>query len=166
MAVLITNQTDNPKLNLTAIKKFVHCCLKMLKLEKAEVSIMFTDDQTIKALNQRYRHEAKATDILSFGMREHRHPEDPLPPHRELLGDLVISMDHILKQAQERSVSWEEELVFIISHGLLHLIGYDHASLLEKKRMETQQTVLLNACRHVPKIRSSKPAQKSFSESR
>ncbi len=161
MAVLITNQVDYPAVNLTSIRKFMRCCLKMLKMEDAEVSLMFTDDATIRALNRQYRREDKATDILSFGMREHCHPDDPLPPHRAMLGDLVVSMDHILKQAKDRGVPWEEELIFIISHGLLHLIGYDHDSLLEKKRMETQQTVLLNACRAASGKQTPKPVTKT-----
>jgi probable rRNA maturation factor len=76
-------------------------------------------------------------------MRERRRPEDPLPPDDLVLGDLVVSTQAIARQARERGVGNEEELLFILTHGLLHLLGHDHAGALEEKRMQAAQAALL-----------------------
>lgn len=147
MSILISNNHPKITLNETKLTRFISKCLKELNFSKAEVSLLFTTDTEIKQLNKEYRNINKPTDILSFGMREHRNQNDPMPPHPEVLGDLVLSLDTIKKQADTRKVDMEEELEFIIVHGLLHLLGYDHASPIDKIRMDTLHSSIMNACK-------------------
>ncbi len=121
--------------------------LRNLRLAAPELSILLTDDQGIQTINQNYRGVDKPTDILSFSMREHQGTAEPLPPHPGLLGDLVISVPAIRRQAQARKVAWQVEMKLILIHGILHLLGYNHAKLVDKLRMQSLHGVLSNLCR-------------------
>ncbi len=100
---------------------------------KVEVSLLLTNDETIRELNNQYRSKDKPTDVLSFPM------EDKL-----MLGDIVISIDTAKKQAEEREIALEREVAFLFIHGLLHLLGYDHETSLddEKEMFELQENIL------------------------
>jgi probable rRNA maturation factor len=82
-----------------------------------EVSVLLTGDETIRALNRKYRRKDKATDVLSFPAAEMA---------RGIAGDLVISLETALMQAEERGHTLEMEIRLLLLHGLLHLAGYDH----------------------------------------
>ena len=101
--------------------------LAALKLDSAEVDVLLTDDASIAELNGRYRGKERPTDVLSFSQWE-----GVSPPSRALLGDVVISVE-----TASRRVRWplEEELLYLLIHGVLHLIGYDHATTTEKRTM-------------------------------
>ena len=86
------------------------------------ISLTVTDDVGIQELNKTYRGKDKATDVLSFPMYE---AEEPIVAPAEL-GDIVISAERAVAQAQEYQHSIERELAFLFCHGLLHLLGYDH----------------------------------------
>ena len=89
---------------------------------QAELSILLLDDPAIAELNQRYRDKQGATDVLSFPMHDPEAP--PLPV--ALLGDVVISLDTARRQAAEQQIPLLEELAALLTHGILHLVGYDH----------------------------------------
>jgi probable rRNA maturation factor len=129
-----------------------------LSLPRAEISILLTDDGGIRTLNRRYRRVDRPTDVLSFGMREHRRRRDPLPPHPEVLGDLVVSLNTVARQARERSEPLERELQTILAHGLLHLLGYDHARPLEARRMFALQARLVGSITTKKGTRVVRPA--------
>jgi probable rRNA maturation factor len=82
-----------------------------------EVSVLLTGDEAIRALNRRYRRKDKATDVLSFPAAEMA---------EGVAGDLVISLETALMQAEERGHTLEMEIRLLLLHGLLHLAGYDH----------------------------------------
>ncbi|NTV52693.1 MAG: rRNA maturation RNase YbeY [Candidatus Firestonebacteria bacterium] len=145
MPLEIISRRALPGVSLPRIRRQLHLCLKHLKMPDAEVSVLLTGDAAVRRLNRVHRGQDKPTDILSFGMRERRDPQDPLPPDENVLGDLVVSTQTIARQARERGVSAEVELRFILIHGLLHLLGYDHAGALEEKRMQAAHAVLLAA---------------------
>jgi probable rRNA maturation factor len=147
MPLEIIRRRALPGVSMPRVRRQLQLCLHHLKIPHAQVSILLTGDAAVRRLNRLHRGEDKSTDILSFGMRERRRPADPLPPDDMVLGDLVVSAQAIARQARERGVSAEAELTFILIHGLLHLLGYDHAGALEEKRMQTAQTVLLAAGR-------------------
>lgn len=81
-----------------------------------EVSVLLTEDEAIRTLNRTYRRKDKATDVLSF----------PAAEAVGIAGDLVISLETALRQAEERGHSLETEIRVLLLHGLLHLAGYDH----------------------------------------
>lgn len=85
-----------------------------------EISLLLTDDETIRQLNKEYRNKDKSTDVLSFPM------EDEI-----MLGDIVISVDTAKRQAEEAEINLDRETAFLFIHGLLHLLGYDHETSQE-----------------------------------
>lgn len=80
-----------------------------------EISLLITDDKTIRKYNKDYRHKDRATDVLSFPM------EDEI-----MLGDIAVSFDTAKRQAEEAGINIDRETAFLFIHGLLHLLGYDH----------------------------------------
>ena len=93
-----------------------------------EVSVTFTDDEGIRELNNKFRKMDKPTDVLSFPLFDYEgEKEEPL--FDELannLGDIVISLERAMAQANEFGHSLEREVAFLTAHSMLHLLGYDH----------------------------------------
>lgn len=117
--------------------------LAALGMPDAELSILLCDDETIRRLNRRYRKKNKPTDVLAFPMNEGDGP----PTHPGLLGDVVISVPTSTRQAAERDRPIIQEVTFLMAHGLLHLIGYDHATPREEREMNTRTEEMLAAVR-------------------
>lgn len=88
----------------------------------AELSILITGDEEIRSLNSAYRGLDRSTDVLSFSQLE----GEEIPGEGDLLGDIVISLDTAVRQADEYGHSVEEEMNRLLVHGVLHLLGYDH----------------------------------------
>ncbi|MBW1903813.1 MAG: rRNA maturation RNase YbeY [Deltaproteobacteria bacterium] len=115
--------------------------LDSLDLADAELSILLCDDGTIRKLNRRYRKKNKATDVLAFPMQE-----GPGPAAQSgLLGDVVISLPTATRQAAEHDRPIIQEVTFLLAHGLLHLLGYDHANRREEQDMKARTEGLLAA---------------------
>lgn len=106
----------------------------------AEVSITFTDDEGIRKMNSEYRGKDCPTDVLSFPLFDDDYG-DGMPA---ALGDIVISLERALLQAQEYGHSLEGEVAFLCVHSVLHLLGYDHETgeKEEKEMFEKQESVL------------------------
>ncbi|MGM9632281.1 MAG: rRNA maturation RNase YbeY [Eubacteriales bacterium] len=93
-----------------------------------EVSVTFVDDEGIRELNNKFRHLDKPTDVLSFPLLDYE-GESEEPFFDELaanLGDIVISLERAMAQANEYGHSFEREVAFLTAHSMLHLLGYDH----------------------------------------
>jgi probable rRNA maturation factor len=110
----------------------------------SEISIVITDDASIRELNKSYRKKDKATDILSFSQLDIRRRAF-MPP---TLGDLVISLDTAVKQAKKYKHSLMKELERLLIHGTLHLLGYDHEKVSKSiaEKMRRKEKVLLSLC--------------------
>ncbi|MEK7399713.1 MAG: rRNA maturation RNase YbeY [Candidatus Poribacteria bacterium] len=104
-------------------------------VERCELSILLTDDNEIKELNSAYRNIDEATDVLAFAMREGVDSD----PDDEMLGDVVISIPTAERQAKVYGNSIEAELALLTVHGVLHLLGYDHAERDEADLMQERQ---------------------------
>ena len=115
--------------------------LESLGLADSELSILLCDDDTIRALNREYRTKDKPTDVLAFPMQEGPGPATST----ELLGDVVISLPTATRQAKERDRPIIEEVTFLLAHGLLHLVGYDHATRRQEREMKARTEDLLDA---------------------
>lgn len=115
---------------LKAIQKLIElACAVTLDSEhfgrRAEISVVFTDNEGIRELNRLYREKDSATDVLSFPIYE----KEELPLQTEepvMLGDVVLSLERALQQAEEYGHSFEREVAFLTVHSMLHLLGYDH----------------------------------------
>lgn len=113
--------------------------------EKAEVSVALCDDATIHQLNRDFRKVDRPTDVLSFALNEGEEPEIVDGPAEELLGDIIISVDTLKRQAEEYGHSFERELAYLTIHGFLHLMGYDHETEDDKIEMRKEEEVVLSA---------------------
>ena len=122
---------------------------------ECEVMVTLTDNDTIWSINKEHRNIDRPTDVLSFPMLEFDTPgdfskaEDDMsnfnPDTGELmLGDIVISLDKVVSQAEEYNHSTKRELAFLVAHSMLHLSGYDHIDDDERKVMEEKQSEILN----------------------
>jgi len=119
--VEINNRTKN-RIKIVLVKQITEKFLQNYKLNKKEVSIAFVGDNEIRKLNKVYRKIDKATDVLSFSGED------------DFLGEIVVDYAQIKRQAKEFKKNVNQELIFILVHGLLHLIGYDDRT--EKGRLE------------------------------
>lgn len=123
---------------------------------EAEVNLLLTTDEEIHQMNKEHRGIDRPTDVLSFPMVEYEeagqfdfledqydcfHPETG----ELLLGDIVISKDRVIAQAEEYGHEIKREYAFLIAHSMLHLFGYDHMEEEERKTMERMQNEILNA---------------------
>ncbi len=102
---------------------------------QAELSILLVDADTMGAYHQKFMGEPGPTDVLSFPMDELRSPQPDEEPPLGLLGDIVLCPTVTAAQAAESGRTPEEEADYLLIHGLLHLLGHDHAEPAEKKAM-------------------------------
>lgn len=116
--------------------------LAALELEGAELSVLLADDALVHALNREHRGKDRPTDVLAFPLDETVGSGGPAP---RLLGDVVISLDTAARQARSRKRDLLAEVRFLLAHGLLHLIGYDHAAREEKRLMDAMTRRLVKA---------------------
>jgi probable rRNA maturation factor len=116
-------------------RKSAEKTLALEKSENCEVSILLTDDSEIHELNSLYRKVDAPTDVLAFAMREGEDGD----ANSDILGDVVISIPTAERQAKEYGHSLEAELSLLVAHGVLHLLGYDHAERDEADIMQERQ---------------------------
>jgi len=146
MAIHIKNRQRSKSLNLRRVENDLAKALLMLGQEQAELSVIFVGSAKMKQLNQDYRGIPKETDVLSFPMED-----TSFRPHTSrlalhLLGDIVISVPKTVAQAQAYNVHFYEELLRLLIHGLLHLVGYDHEkSRYQKENMMKKEREILHA---------------------
>ena len=112
-------------------------CLQQLRIHpQAELSILLVDEATMADYHQRFMNLPGPTDVLSFPMDELRPPaDDDEEPPLGLLGDIVLCPAVTARQASENDRTPEAEADYLLVHGLLHLLGYDHAEPAEERRM-------------------------------
>ena len=101
------------------------------------INIVFTTDSKIKKLNSAYRNKDKATDVLSFNIDK---PDSP----QAVLGEIYISTMTAGKQAREYETTFDDEVLRLVCHGLLHLLGYDHIKTKERRIMEKRERFFLS----------------------
>ena len=147
--VLIKN--DQKKIKMTPdLRRLVkRAVLAVLDFEdfgrRAEVSVTFTDNEGIHALNREYRNVDRPTDVLSFPLSD---GEDyDTDGDAVLLGDIVISLERAQTQAEEYGHSFEREVAFLTVHSMLHLLGYEHETSPEDERdmFARQDEILISA---------------------
>jgi probable rRNA maturation factor len=112
--------------------------LRELGHEESELSISLVGDEEMVELNQRFRHEGKPTDVLSFSLLEGEHAEF----HGELLGEVVIDVEVAALQARALGHGLDTEMTRLLIHGTLHLLGHDHQREEEARAMEAAEESL------------------------
>ena len=115
-------------------------------ISHSELSVTLTDDAAIRVLNKRYRHKDSATNVLSFPASvinpEYFDQIDTLDGYA-MLGDIVLSIETLRKEAQEQDKSLEAHFTHLLVHGILHLLGYDHETDEEAAIMEQCEVDIL-----------------------
>lgn len=129
----------SPKLDTARLRRLANRMLGALGNDEGELSILLVDDQRMQALNLAHRKKDRPTDVLSFPLAE------PGSPPSTLLGDVVISLETALRQARSRKRALLPEVRFLLAHGLLHLVGYDHATKTQKRLMDRETKRLVRA---------------------
>jgi len=128
------------------LKKAVRAALVYENFSQdVRVSITFTDNEGIRALNREYREKDSATDVLSFPMYTMEDGDCPEPDMAAELGDIVLSLERAAEQAKEFGHSFQRETAFLTVHSVLHLLGYDHerSEEEEKEMFRRQEEIML-----------------------
>jgi probable rRNA maturation factor len=131
----INNESGLPadEIGLVALTRYA---LDRMRIHpQADVSILLVDEQTMTDYHVRFMDEPGPTDVLSFPMDELRPPRDDEEPPQGLLGDIVLCPAVTARQAADNGRTADEEAEYLLVHGLLHLLGYDHAEPEEKRVM-------------------------------
>ena len=154
MNVLIDNRQNIIEIK-PEIESFVNKVIKaVLEFENCndnyEISISFVDNEEIKDLNKQYRNIDAPTDVLSFPMLEFNKKSNDETIVKEVfideeipLGDIVISTEKVIEQAREYGHGQDRELAFLLVHGMLHLLGYDHIQESDEIIMRKKQEEIL-----------------------
>lgn len=129
------------------IKKVIETVLKEEKIIRdLEIYVTLTNNNQIHKINLEQRNVDRPTDVLSFPMFEReeihflkeKNEEEP-----DILGDIIISIEKVKEQAEEYGHSFERELAYLTTHGMLHLLGYDHMIEEEKEQMRKREEEIL-----------------------
>jgi rRNA maturation RNase YbeY len=156
MKIYLKNQQRLIKVNQQRIRSLLRKALHLLSLHKAELSILLVNDRRMRMLNRQYRGIDRTTDVLSFPQQENyklqitscklQNKEAFQLNSSLVLGDIIINLHQAKRQAAEHDLTFNEELRWLLIHGLLHLIGYEHEkSRYHEKKMRRKERELLNA---------------------
>lgn len=146
--VIITNNQKAIKIP-TGLRMLIRrCCHAVLELEQfegpAEISVTFTDNEGIRKLNAQYRNIDSATDVLSFPMGEDGQYDTNQETGAKILGDVVISVEKAVEQADAYGHSLQREVGYLTAHSILHLLGYDHTGNMERVRMREKEELVMD----------------------
>ena len=141
MTVRLQGRRGLPRVDRRRLRSRAVHLLRELGEARSELSIALVDDDAIRELNERYRGIAKPTDVLSFSLVEGEHAD----ARGALLGDVVVSLDTASAQARRARRSLDDEVLRLLIHGTLHLLGHDHERDDEARRMRAEERRLWRA---------------------
>ena len=136
----IFNNTDND-INTNELSDYIKYVVKRLDIENAIFNIIFIDNKEIRDINREYRNVDRETDVISFALEDNM---DVVYDDFRLLGDIYISYEKAIEQAKTYNHSVKREVFFLATHGILHLLGYDHMEEDDEKVMFGLQNELLD----------------------
>ena len=143
MTIEVVNESD-VEVDVDALGAQARFVLDRLRIHpQAELSVVLVDEAAMTDLHVRWMDEPGPTDVLSFPMDELRQPQDDEEPEPGMLGDVVICPQVADRQAAGAGHSRDDELALLLTHGILHLLGYDHAEPDEHAEMFGLQARLL-----------------------
>ena len=143
MSVRLTGRRGLPRVDRRLLRSRAQRILKALDRAGAELSVNLVDDDAMATLNARYRGVEGPTDVLSFSLVEGDHAER----RGDLLGDVVIGLETAGRQARRARRALDEEVLRLLVHGTLHLLGYDHEKGADARRMRAAERRVLRAVR-------------------
>ena len=136
----INNLTNEKIDEINELDAYTKYLLDYMKID-ASFSVIIVDNEKIHEINKQYRGIDRPTDVISFALEEDENYEIKM----RLLGDIYISIDKVYEQAKEYNHSVKRELFFLVTHGFLHLLGYDHMEKDEEEEMFSLQEKILDS---------------------
>jgi probable rRNA maturation factor len=135
MKLQIKNSQNKIIIDKRKIRSTILKILKILDCADKEISLSFVDDENIKQLNKEYLRRNRSTNVLSFSLREGEYGD--INP--QILGDIIISVETAQKDALNGNLTVSQEIDFLIIHGILHLLGYNHENTTRKETNKMRQ---------------------------
>jgi probable rRNA maturation factor len=135
MKLQIENSQNKIKIDKRKIRNTVLKVLKTLDCPDKEISLSFVDDEYIKQLNKQYLGKDQATNVLSFSLQEGEYGD--INP--QILGDIIVSVETAQRDALYGKLNIAQEIDFLIIHGILHLLGYNHENTTKKEATKMRQ---------------------------
>jgi len=136
MNIEILNQQKKKRLNINKIKKCINRILKIFGISSKKISFVFCDNEFIKKINKKYFKRNSATDVISFPLNDIY--------QKDYLGEVIISVEKASLEAKNYNHTFEEELLYYIIHGILHILGYKDYKSKEKEIMIKKQDEIFN----------------------
>ena len=137
----VVNNSNELVEELDVLEEYVHYLSKKLDIDKAIFNIILVDEDEIHELNKKYRGIDRKTDVISFALEDNNSIKNPVV---RVLGDIYICVPVAYWQAENYGHSRIREICFLATHGILHLLGYDHMNEEEEKVMFHLQEELLS----------------------
>ena len=137
--ISINNLTNEKLKEIDELEDYTKYLLKYMNID-ASFSIIIIDNDKIHEINKEYRGIDRPTDVISFALEE----DEDYEVKERLLGDIYISIDKVYEQAKSYGHSVKRELFFLVTHGFLHLLGYDHMEKKDEEVMFPLQEKILN----------------------
>ena len=138
--ITITNETDE-YVDKDLLNKVADYAMMCEDVNNGVVNIIIVDNKRIREINKEYRKIDKETDVISFALEDDdTFIELPI----RVLGDIYISIDRVKLQAKDYGHSEKREICFLVVHGILHLLGYDHMNTSDEKVMFSKQDKILD----------------------
>lgn len=138
---MINNLTNENLKEIDELNDYVKYLFDYMNIKDSVMSIIIVDNKEIHKINKKYRNIDRETDVISFALEEGETIDEPV----KTLGDIYISIDRVYSQAKEYGHSIKRELFFLVTHGFLHLLGYDHMNKDDEEEMFTLQEEILNS---------------------
>lgn len=137
----IINNTDKCIDELEYLEEYIKFVVKKEEIDDAIFNIIFVNNEEIHNINKEYRNVDRVTDVISFALEDNEDECDEV----RVLGDIYIAIDVAYRQALEYKHSRLREICFLATHGILHLLGYDHIEKKDEEKMFSHQEELLNS---------------------
>jgi len=140
MTIRIHNRQRTVAIDTAAVRKRVLQIMMYLGHSDQELSVVFGSDRLLQEINRTYRHQDRPTNVLAF-------PQSPTyegEPATPMLGDVIVALPTAAREAHDLQQSLEERVVYLLLHGILHLLGHDHeGSATQRRRMEALERQVL-----------------------
>ena len=140
MTIRIHNRQRTVAIDTAAVRKRILQIMMYLGHSDQELSVVFGSDRLLQELNRTYRHQDRPTNVLAF-------PQSPTyegEPATPMLGDVIVALPTAAREAYDLQQALEERVVYLLLHGILHLLGHDHeGSATQRRRMEALERQVL-----------------------
>ena len=138
---MINNLTNENLKEIDELNDYIEYLFNYMNIKDSVMSIIIVDNDYIHKINKEYRNIDRETDVISFALEENETIDEPV----KTLGDIYISIDRVYSQAKEYGHSVKRELFFLVTHGFLHLLGYDHMNKEDEEKMFSLQEEILDS---------------------